>query len=87
MVSCRDLLWWGLESENDLIQNINERIKLGYTDIKDPNSYSFVYVHVWSNTMDNVNDAIRKLNENPQVRIVTPDTFMELINDNVSHNN
>lgn len=87
VVSCRDLLWWGLESENDLIQNINERIKLGYTDIKDPNSYSFVYVHVWSNTMDNVNDAIRKLNENPQVRIVTPDTFMELINDNVSHNN
>lgn len=84
VVSCRDLLWWGLESEENLIENINERIKLGYTDIKNPDSYSFVYVHVWSNTMDNVNDVIKKLNKNPQVRIVTPDTFMKLINDNIS---
>ncbi len=86
IVSCRDLLWWGLESENNLIDNINKRINLGYTDIKNPNSYSFVYVHVWSNTMDNVNDVINKLNQNPKVRIVTPNTFMKLINENVKFN-
>ena len=85
VVSCRDLLWWGLESETNLIDNINERIKLGYTDLKNPNSYSFVYVHVWSNTMDNVNDVITKLNQNPKVKIVTPNNFMKLINENVPH--
>ena len=84
IVSCRDLLWWGLESENNLIDNINKRINLGYTDIKNPNSYSFVYmVYVWSNTMDNVNDVINKLSQNPKVRIVTPNNFMKLINENV----
>ena len=86
IVSCRDLLWRGLESETNLIDNINKRIKLGYTDIKNPNSYSFVYVHVWSNTMDNVNNVITKLNQNPKVRIVTPNTFMKLINENVKPN-
>lgn len=86
VISCRDLLWWQLESETDLINNINDRINLGYTDIKNPNSYTFVYVHVWSNTMDNVNDVINKLNHNSKVRIVTPNTFMKLINENVPHN-
>lgn len=86
IVSCRDLLWWGLESETNIVDNINKRINLGYTDIKNPNSYSFVYVHVWSNTMDNVNNVITKLNQNPKVRIVTPNTFMKLINENVKPN-
>ena len=76
----------GIEDENQLLSNINDRIDCGYTNIKDPNSYTFVYVHVWSNTMDNVNDVITKLNKNPKVRIVTPDTFVKLIQDNVSHN-
>lgn len=86
IVSCRDLLWWGLESETNIVDNINKRINLGYTDIKNPNSYSFVYVHVWSNTMDNVNNVITKLNQNPKVRIVTPNTFMKLINENIKPN-
>ena len=85
IISCRDLLWGGLEDENELITNINNRINSGYTNIKDPNSYTFVYVHVWSNTMDNVNDVVNKLNKNPKVRIVTPDTFIKLIINNVPH--
>ena len=36
--------------------------------------------------MDNVNDVITKLNKNPKVRIVTPDTFVKLIQNNISHN-
>ena len=85
IVSCRDLLWWGLESETDLVNNINERVTLGYTNVKNPDSYTFVYVHVWSNTMDNVNHVISKLNLNSKVRVVPPDIFMKLINENVSH--
>lgn len=84
VISCRDLLWGGLEDQNELITNINNRINLGYTNIKDPNSYTFVYVHVWSNTMDNVNYVVNKLNKNPKVRIVTPDTFVKLIKNNIS---
>ena len=75
----------GLEDENELITNINNRVNLGYTNIDDPNSYTFVYVHVWSNTMDNVNDVVNKLNKNSKVKIVTPDTFVKLITDNVPH--
>ena len=86
IISCRDLLWANIEDGNQLLSNINDRINLGYTNIKDPNSYTFVYVHVWSNTMDNVNYVITKLNKNPKVRIVTPDTFVKLIQNNISHN-
>lgn len=85
VISCRDLLWAGLEDENELINNINNRIDEGYTDITSPNSYTFVYVHVWSNTMDNVNHVVTMLNKNPKVKIVTPDTFIKLIKDNVQH--
>ncbi|KAI3345902.1 protein phosphatase [Clostridium botulinum] len=83
IVSCRDLLWGGLEDESQLLKNINNRVELGYTNINNPNSYTFVYVHVWSNTMDNVQDVVNKLNENPKVKVVTPSTFMKLIKDNV----
>lgn len=86
VVSCRDLLWLGLEDENQLISNINNRINSGYTNINDPNSYSFVYVYVWSNTMDNVYDVVNKLNKNPKVKIVTPDNFMKLIQRNLAEN-
>ena len=84
VVSCRDLLWSGLEDENQLISNINNRISSGYTRINDPNSYTFVYVHIWSNTMDNVYDVVNKLNKNPKVKIVTPDNFMRLIQRNLA---
>lgn len=84
VVSCRDLLWAGLEDENTLIDNINDRILNGYTKINDINSYTFVYVHVWSNTMDNVYNVVNKLNSNPKVRIVSPNDFMDLIKNNVT---
>ena len=84
IVSCRDLLWEGLENEEQLIKNINNRIDLGYTDIESPDSYTFVYIHVWSKTMDNVQDVVTKLNENPKVKIVTPDIFIKLIQKNIT---
>lgn len=83
IVSCRDLLWGGLEDENELVNNINNRILSGYTKINNPNSYTFVYVHVWSNTMDNVYNVVNKLSTNAQVKIVTPNDFMKLINKNI----
>ena len=67
------------------LAHLIEETSIGYTSIKDPNSYTFVYVHVWSNTMDNVNDVVNKLNKNSKVRIVSPDTFIKLIINNVPH--
>lgn len=87
IVSCRDLLWEGLEDEEQLIENINNRITLGYTDVNKIEAYTFVYVHVWSKTMDDVQYVITKLNNNSKVRIITPDTFIKLIQKNIPCNN
>ena len=78
IVSCRDLLWNSLESEDELVKNINKRIDSGQVDIHNSNSYTFVYVHAWSKSLSNIEKVVNKLNENPKVRIVTPETFMEL---------
>lgn len=85
IVSCRDLLWDGIESEDMLVENINQRINSGQTDIHNSNSYTFVYVHVWSKDLNNVQEVVNKLNENSKALVVTPETFMELIINNVTH--
>jgi hypothetical protein len=85
IVSCRDLLWSGLEDNNDLINKINGYVNSGFTDINDPNSYTFVYVHAWSKTMADVQSVVNKLNKNSKIRIVTPDEFMQHISENVRH--
>lgn len=85
IVSCRDLLWASLENEDNLIKNINERVDSNQLDIHNSNSYTFVYVHAWSKDLNNINTAISKLKENPKVEIVTPETFMKLIEENVKH--
>ena len=85
VLSCRDLIWEGLEDENQLVKNITHRVESGYTNINDPNSYTFVYVHVWSKTMDSVQNLVNKIQSNPSVRIVTPSTFMNLIKENIKH--
>ncbi|AWZ47880.1 protein phosphatase [Clostridiaceae bacterium 14S0207] len=85
IVSCRDLLWHELEDENTLIQNINDRIEKGYTNVKDPNAYTFIYVHAWSKDMNNIKNVVDKLNKNSKVRVVSPDSFMKLIKENIPH--
>lgn len=84
IVSCRDLLWDDLENEDELINYINSRVNLDYIDITNPESYTFVYVHVWSKDMDNLQKVINKLNSNPKIKIVTPDIFMRLIKNNIT---
>lgn len=86
IVACRDLLWSGLENETDLIANINNRVASGYTKINDPNSYTFVYVHVWSNTMDNILHVENELCKNPKIKLVSPNEFMKLIEKNLNPN-
>ncbi|MBD7913231.1 MULTISPECIES: GxGYxYP domain-containing protein [Clostridium] len=84
IISCRDLLWNGIESEDELVKNINDRISRGEIGINNPNSYTFVYVHAWSKSLDDLNKVVKKLNKNPKVTIVTPETFMDLIRKNIT---
>lgn len=83
IVSCRDLLWDTIQNEDELVEKINERVRMGETDVKKPSAYTFVYVHVWSKGVHNVEDVVSRLRQNPKVRIVTPEVFMELIKNNV----
>ena len=85
IVSCRNLLWDGLENEDDLVNKINDRVNLGELDICDPKSYTFVYVHAWSKSMSSIEKVVNELNKNPKVRIVAPETFMKLIEKNITH--
>ncbi|SHI94794.1 Inositol hexakisphosphate [Clostridium cavendishii DSM 21758] len=85
IVSCRDLLWKNIESEDELAKNINDRINYNQVNINNPSSYTFVYVHAWSKDLNNVQNAINKLKQNPKVEIVTPEVFMKLIKNNVKH--
>jgi len=85
VVSCRDLLWNNITSEDELVKRINERVNAGETDITKTSAYTFVYVHVWSKGVNNVEEIVNRLKKNPKVRIVTPEMFMELIKNNVRH--
>lgn len=85
IVSCRDLLWNNLESEDELVKRINDRVDAGETDVKKASAYTFVYVHVWSKGVPDVEEVVNRLKQNSKVRIVTPEVFMELIRNNVDH--
>lgn len=85
IVSCRDLLWSRLEDNDALVNKISGYVSSGFTDVKDPNAYTFVYVHAWSKTMSDVQYVVNQLNKNSKIRIVTPDEFMQKIEMNVKH--
>ena len=52
---------------------------------KNPEAYTFVYVHAWTKETSNVEKVVNMLKENNNVRIVTPEIFMQLINKNIKH--
>ena len=85
LVSCRDLLWNNLENEDELVKKINDRVNSGQVNVCNSDAYTFVYVHVWSKGVSNVEEVVSKLKQNPNVRIVPPEIFMELIKKNVKH--
>jgi len=84
VVSCRDLLWSGLEDEVKLVKKINNRVELGQVDIHDSSAYTFVYVHAWSKDLSDIENVKKLLEKNPKVRIVSPKDFMELIIKNIN---
>jgi hypothetical protein len=85
VVSCRDLLWSNIQNEEELVNKINDRVASGQTNVSKPDAYTFVCVHVWSKDVSDVETVINKLRQDPNVRIVSPKSFMDLIMKNVIH--
>lgn len=83
VVSCRKLLWSGIEDENSLVRDINNFVSEGGTDVHNKDAYTMVYVHAWSQTLKDVYSAASKLSQNPYVKVVPPSIFMESIKQNM----
>lgn len=77
IIEQRDNLWEGLEEENTVIQNINSRPADPYK----AEGYTLVFVHTWTKDLSNIKTVVDALN--PNVRVVTPDIFVNLINKNL----
>lgn len=77
VIEQRDNLWAGLEEEQTVISNINSRP----ADPHSAEGYSLVFVHVWTKDLSNVRTVIQGLNSN--VRVVTPDVFVKLVQKNL----
>jgi len=77
IIEQRDNLWEGLEEEDTLIRNINSRPANPYS----VEGYTLVFVHVWTKDLSNIKSVIDNLNSN--VRVVTPDIFVRLVQKNL----
>ncbi|MEO7299038.1 MAG: choice-of-anchor J domain-containing protein, partial [Verrucomicrobiota bacterium] len=77
VIACRESLWADLEEDSTLIANINAASR----DPSSPLGYSMVAVHVWSKNLANVQNVVTNLASD--VRVVTPDAFAKLIQQNV----
>jgi len=77
IIEQRDNLWEGLEEESTVIRNINSRLTNPYS----AEGYTLVFVHTWTKDLSNIKTVIDQLN--PNVRVVTPDVFVKLINKNL----
>ena len=73
--------WKGFDSTSGIASSIN----WGSTNIKSPNAYSLIVVHAWSHGMDGVAELVGQFDAN--VRVVDPETFIQLYSDNVPHIN
>ena len=75
LVAARYNLWGGFETCESLAQKINAAPK----DPFNPNSYTLVAVHAWSNSVDSLLLVKSLLDQG--VRVVAPDAFVQLISD------
>jgi hypothetical protein len=75
VVAARYNLWGGFETCESLAQKINAAPK----DPLNPNSYTLVAVHAWSNSVDSLLLVKSLLDQG--VRVVAPDAFVQLISD------
>lgn len=83
IIEQRSVLWEGIDGGSDrgeeqtVIAQINGRP----ADPHSPDGYTFVFVHCWTKTQTNIKTVIEALN--PNVRVVAPDVFVQLVKQNL----
>lgn len=83
IISCRDFLLDETFNEYILINNIKKRLDLGYTDVNSHKSYTFVYVNPYIYDLYKMDTIINNLKNIPNIEVVTPNKFLDLINKNI----
>jgi uncharacterized protein YifE (UPF0438 family) len=71
------MLWGGISDYSQVIQTVNAKP----TDPTKKSGYTLILVHVWSNGFPEMQKVVEGLNSN--VRVVTPETLVKLIRQNV----
>ncbi len=81
VIGAREMLWDGLSGadEASVINHLNNAPRTPSS----PDGYSLVAVHVWSKDLGNVKTVVNSLA--PEVRVVTPDVFVKLIQANLGN--
>jgi hypothetical protein len=77
VIGGRFTIWGDKDSPETVAQKINDCVKNQF----DPEGYSLIPVHVWSNTVEDVKRCVNMLNSD--VRVVAPDDFVKLISRNL----
>ena len=77
IIGARFAIWGEKDSPQTVAQKINESVKNQYQ----PEGYSLIPVHVWSNSVEDVKKCIGMLDGD--VRVVAPDDFVRLIKKNL----
>ena len=81
IISARYNLWGGFNSTTTLSEKINSLPN----NPKSASGYSLIPVHNWANSVDSILICSELFDED--VRIVTPDKFINLIIENLNHQN
>ena len=76
VIAQRDVLWAGQTEEPELIDHINSRPAAPSSS----DGYTLVLVHCWTKSLTDLQTVVNGLG--PQVEVVTPRSFVRLINDN-----
>ena len=77
VIGARFSMWGEKDNPQTVAQKINESVKSQYQ----PEGYSLIPVHVWSNSVEDVKKCIGMLDGD--VRVVAPDDFVKLIKKNL----
>jgi hypothetical protein len=75
VISARHMLWRGLKGAD--AGAIARSINSASTDTTSTDAYSYIIVHMWSHTYDDIVALVQKFA--PHVRVVPPDEFIRLI--------
>ncbi len=62
---------------------ISRKINRASRNINSFNGYSVIVVHAWSHGLDDISNMVGNFDED--IRVVDPDSFLELLSTNISH--